>query len=172
VLNARVWCRVPAASASTTTKSGYEPLSDTGLHPKSAKDIGRPVADIEPGIDDEFDGEQSGIIGILGYNMGQETAGVVAGNETGFLFGILVPNVIQNGQASSQLEIHMPIGQSTSNNLFSLSLYGRLCPQGYHRGASSNRSVGPVPVASPVPCCRPITRRTPGKESQENLFSY
>jgi hypothetical protein len=35
-----------------------------------------------PGIDGEFDGGQPGIIGILGYNVGEETAGVVIGNET------------------------------------------------------------------------------------------
>jgi hypothetical protein len=38
---------------------------------QSTKDIGRPVADIVPGIDDEFDGGQAGIMGILGYNVGE-----------------------------------------------------------------------------------------------------
>jgi hypothetical protein len=39
------------------------------IAPQSAKNIGRPVADVVPGIDDEFGGGQPGVIGILGYNV-------------------------------------------------------------------------------------------------------
>ncbi|KAJ7814794.1 hypothetical protein B0H13DRAFT_1924602 [Mycena leptocephala] len=77
-------------------------LIGIGLH-HNLQRISVARSPIVPGVDDEFDGGQPGIIGTLGYNVGQETACVVAGNETRFRFGILVPNVIQNSQNLGEL---------------------------------------------------------------------
>jgi hypothetical protein len=121
---------------------------------------------IVPGVDDEFDGGQPGIIGTLSYNVGQETAGVVAGNETRFRFGILVPNVIQNSQnlgRAREAVASTPANRKSTcllNSLQAVSCFrckstDDSVPRDITEGASSTRSVGPVPLASPVSCYPP-----------------